>query len=89
MGGRQVGTLTAKQLETISSEPLGIHLRFEVLNQAGETAQTVHAEHPAARHIDISAQRRQHRYGPHGLDAFRRMLDGAAPFEHGGLGLRE
>ena len=89
MGGRQIGALPAEQLEAVGAEPLGIALGREILDQAREAAEPVHAEHPAARHVDVAGERRQHRDGAYGLDAFRRVFDGAAPIQQGRLGLRE
>ena len=54
MRGRQVGALPAEQLELVCAQSLGIGFRREVLDQAGETAEPMHAEHPAARHIDVA-----------------------------------
>ena len=89
MGGRQIGALPAQQLEAVGAEPLGIRVRREILDQAREAAEAVHAEHPAARHVDVAGERRQHGDGAHGLDAFRRVLDGAAPVQQGRLGTGE
>jgi hypothetical protein len=89
MSGRQVGALPAEQLETISTEPLGIGVGGEVLDQARETAEAVHPEHPATRNVNIAGQRRQHRNRAYGLDAFRRVFDGAAPIQQGRLGAGE
>ncbi len=49
----------------------------------------MHAEHPAARHVDVSGERRQHGDGAYGLDAFRRVFDGAAPIQQGRFGIGE
>ena len=36
MGGRQVGALPAQHLEAVGAEALGVHLRRQVLDQAGK-----------------------------------------------------
>ena len=44
-------------------------VRFSI--RLGKAADAVHAEHPAARHVDVAGERRQHRDRAHGLDAVR------------------
>ena len=89
MGRWQIGTFAAEQLETICAEPLSVRFRCEIFDQAWESADAVHTEHPAAGYVDVAGQRRQHGECADGLDAFRRVLDRAAPFQHGRLGARE
>src|SRR5690606_7916090 len=76
---RQIGPFSAKQLESVGAEALGAGLRRQIFDQAGEASESVHAEHPAARHVDIAGEYRQHRGGPDGLDAFRGMFERATP----------
>ncbi|MCZ7562969.1 MAG: hypothetical protein M5U08_03450 [Burkholderiales bacterium] len=89
MGRRQIGALAAEQLEAVRAEALRVRLRREVLDQARELADRAAAEHPAARHVDVAGEHRQHRQRAHGLDALRRVLDRAAPLQHAGPRLRE
>ena len=89
MGCRQVRALAAEQFEAVGPETFGVRFRRQVLDEARKTAEPLHSEHPAARHVDVTGERGQHGKRAHRLNALGRVLDGATPFEHRRLRRRE
>jgi hypothetical protein len=89
VSGGQIGAFAAQELEAVSAEALGIRFGRQVLDQAGEPAEPMHAEYPGPGHVDVAREGGQHRHGPDGLDALRRVLERASPLQHGRLGVSE